>query len=455
MASETWTGWIVEAGTLDWASARADRLLAAEAVPLPAEGGGAAAGAESAAFLKSKLGGMRGAVSMGLPLRDMLIRVVHLPSDDPAEIPGMARLQADKLSPFPPESAVVSHEILGRSDSGFRVLIAMASEEKVNAAAALPELAGRRIGRVDAAALGRWGPLRMAGAVEPEGRRIAVLRERGGWDLLVYQHGEPLVLRPLDVGEDGGPAELAAGLASEITYALMAAEMDHGAGAASSLAIWHQGSSDGGLAGQVGRLLRLPSEPRPISSLASPAEGLARRALDRSGGRLDLTPDSWLRMRRRQGFRARLLGAAAAVAAVWALAAGTLFLGPYIEGRRLRALEAFRTAQSPAALEVRNLRRRVIQLERYGQGSARPLDCLREVSAVQPQGVLLTSFSYKKDESLKIGGESADVNLVYEYKNKLDSSGLFAGSSLQGPLFDRQRGKNTFEIELVFPGVKE
>jgi hypothetical protein len=47
------------------------------------------------------------------------------------------------------------------------------------------------------------------------------------------------------------------------------------------------------------------------------------------------------------------------------------------------------------------------------------------------------------------------VNLVYVLKDKLDASGLFTKSSLQGPLEDKQRKKNTFEVELLFPGVQE
>jgi Tfp pilus assembly protein PilN len=455
MAKEAYTGLVVEGGAIEYAGIRAGRLVVSGAAAIPAGKDGAVARQETAAFFREKLARARAPLTVGLTSRDVLMRVVSLPTDDKREIDGMVLLQADKVSPFPIETVVVSHEVVGRTDNAFRVLIAVAREEVVDAAGDLAALSGNRVQRVDAAALGRWQTLVRAGAVEPAGRRLALLDERGGWELLIYQHGEPLVLRAVDVDPGDAPESVAGRMAEEITYALMSVEMDHGAGAASSIVVWHQGDTEPSFCAPLSRLLGLPVASRPMGELASRSEGLAYRALEKADSSLNLVPASWVKRRERRGFRVRLFAALALAVFLWVLVTGTLFVGPYVESQRLSSLEARKVRIAPDAMDVRNLRRRVIQLERYGHSSVSAIECLREASVVLPRGVDMTSFSYRKGESLKIAGETDDVNLVYVLKDKLDASGLFTKSSLQGPLEDKQRKKNTFEVELLFPGVQE
>jgi Tfp pilus assembly protein PilN len=75
------------------------------------------------------------------------------------------------------------------------------------------------------------------------------------------------------------------------------------------------------------------------------------------------------------------------------------------------------------------------------------LECLREIAALLPADVLLTSCTYRQDEGLKLSGEARQVGGVYDFKNKLDASPLFAQCKLQGPRAERG-GRQVFDMDL-------
>jgi len=231
--------------------------------------------------------------------------------------------------------------------------------------------------------------------------------------------------------------------------------MDHGAGSVSSVVVWRASDSDPVLAAALGKLLGARGQSRSLLELAPRSEGVARRGMPRATPVLDLTPESWRKVRRVLEFRTRAIGILAAVLILWALSAAALFGGVGVEEGRLRALEAERDMLKPKAMDVRTLRRRVIQLGTYGKGALSALDCMREIASIQPQGLDLNSFTYRKGDALKIGGECEDVNLIYDFRRKLDASSTLAGATLNGPAWDRQRRKNTFEVELKLPEASE
>jgi len=98
------------------------------------------------------------------------------------------------------------------------------------------------------------------------------------------------------------------------------------------------------------------------------------------------------------------------------------------------------------------MRRRVFMIKRYMDRSDSALECLREISALQPRGIDLTSFSYRKGETLRISGEAETVDQVYSFKSKLEGSTLFVGAKLQGPRRDRKKRKEVFDIDLRLHG---
>ena len=101
-------------------------------------------------------------------------------------------------------------------------------------------------------------------------------------------------------------------------------------------------------------------------------------------------------------------------------------------------------------------------VQQYSDHARGSLEMLKAVSDRTPQGVTLTSYSYRRGERLSIAGEAAQPTDVYEFKNALanaeivfDDEGeeqstdkLFADVALTGP--SQSRGVHKFTIECRF-----
>ena len=77
-------------------------------------------------FLKSLHNPFRGAVVIGVPLEDLMVQVVRMPSQDPEELRDMAELQIEKFSPYPLDSVVYGVEALATQGDD-TTLLAMAT----------------------------------------------------------------------------------------------------------------------------------------------------------------------------------------------------------------------------------------------------------------------------------------------------------------------------------------
>ena len=119
----------------------------------PAEGAPAPDPAET---LGVALSGARGGVTLVVPAGQALMRVVDLPSTDPAELRGMAELQVDRFSPFPVEHLVVSHEVFAVREGMARVLLAAVPRTLVDAEAEAFGGADFELERIDLDLLGWW-----------------------------------------------------------------------------------------------------------------------------------------------------------------------------------------------------------------------------------------------------------------------------------------------------------
>ena len=80
--------------------------------------------------------------------------------------------------------------------------------------------------------------------------------------------------------------------------------------------------------------------------------------------------------------------------------------------------------QKPAD-DVRRLQRQIYSFETYLDRQRSALECLREISAVLPKDVDLTSFQFKKGKTISFRGEARDVEPIYDFKKSLDKSPLF------------------------------
>ena len=109
--------------------------------------------------------------------------------------------------------------------------------------------------------------------------------------------------------------------------------------------------------------------------------------------------------------------------------------------------------------EVKEMRDKVKLVQQYSDHARGSLEMLKAVSDRMPEGITLTSFTYRRGERLSIVGEAQQPTDVYEFKNALteaateDDEKLFTEVTLTGP--SQSRGVHKFSIEGSFVSEEE
>lgn len=453
MTKDTWSGLVPMREAVEWATLQRTREGIAttdggrEAVPPSPEKAAPGAASALVEVLKPLAPRLKGSVSLGLLSEQVLLRVLRLPAVDAEEIKGMVDFQAEKLSPFPLDTMVVGHEVLHAGTDSSLVLVAAVRTDVVDKLGAEVRAGGLEPVRVDAAVLGSWRMLRDGPGATAEGCQVHLSLVMPAPQIVVVRHGVPLVFRTLSIDLDGPSAALE--MAREISFTLMSLELEHGPLESPHLVVWTGAELGPEWLEALQTASSGPLRVEDLHALPSAAEGLARRALE--GGALDLTPPSWIAARARGAFRRLLITAVAAVAGVWLLLVAAALGVFYLEKLNLAKTRAEREAVRPGALAVRDMRRRVFTIQRYLDRSGSVLECLREVSTLLPPDTELTSFSFYKGEELKLSGESATVDGVYDFKSRLDGSSVLREAALQGPR-QAQNGRQLFDLTMHLAG---
>lgn len=391
-----------------------------------------------------------GPVTLVIPSSSALLRIVELPSADPAELEGMVDIQVDKLSPFPADNTLASHDTLQVGSQSSRVLIAATQKAIVEEVGQAFQKTGIRPHRVDVAILGWWHMLAKQGAPGATGRRVFVVASDDGCDILIADAGSPILFRALAPAPGMSVSEFAADVASELASTLTAIQIDFGDVALSSISLWRAESACPGLAQALRGLGEWTVSEEPLSTLGRLADGIGQReSLRQPGAILDLSLPAWHEAERTRLFRRRLATATAGVALLWLLVILGFFTGFEIESHRLATLESQLAAIQGTAEQVRATKNRVQRLGLHTDIRHSALECLRETALLLPDGIDLGSFIYRKGRAINIQGEAAMVGPIYEFKQNLDASALFSGTDLQGPV--KVRGRETFRMVIRLP----
>lgn len=430
-------------GRVAWASWR--RVRGAD---MTADGFFGPAGSDASAIPDKSV--TRAAV-LALPSSQMVMRVLEFPVTDPAELTAMTELQVDKFAPFPLDQMVVSHEVLAQQEGRSIVLAVAARIAVVNEAGQrLAAAHGIRIARVDALLLGRWQTLREAGQIADKGRETLVLVDDGGIDVLTHEAGVPLGLSGLgDVPAviDTASAE---DLAQEIMHLLMGIEAERGRQAQSVITIWSDGREMGALIGALQSRSTIPVTQRLLETLPRAISGVAgRAALDTGTRLLDLTPPAWRQAEAANFFRRRLIVIAGGLLGCWLLLAAGGWGMLAWQRARVAQLRAAELRWLDPANAVRRLRMQAQLIQRYMDRRSSSLECLREVSRLQPPGVDLSSLTYRKGDGLKLEGEADSGALVNEFNEKLNASEIFTDVKA-GPRTLTAKGRHRFSFDIAF-----
>lgn len=406
---------------------------------------------EAAEKIKGTIGELKGRISIGLESEQVLLSVLSLPNVSGQEMKDIVNLQVDKFSPFPIENMVVSHEVLGIKDPDCLVVAAAVKQEVVNNTARFFEAGGKVPAKFDSCVIAWWHAVYNSGSLSGIGRELVVIARTSKLELVIVDNGLPMLFRAfaIDAAEDESAA--ADGIFGEIEYTMLSFELEHGTDNLSKITFCGEGPVLKKLEGVMRSRFSCAISNVPGSKIQDIVEIIAQRLAEEKG--IDLTPVQVLSERAQQLYKKQLMIISCGILAVWLVIALVFMGGYYITKFRCSQLEKTKKSLTGPAEEVKEMRSKVTTITHYMNRRDSALECLREISLNQPPGVDLTSFTYRKGESVRISGEAQDANMVYSFKDKLDSSKLFLGTVLQGPI--KSKDKETFELELKLPEIKE
>ncbi len=401
--------------------------------------------------------GIKGDVSLCLSGESVLLKVLTLPSSNNEEIRSMAELQIDKLSPFPIESMVSSCEVLRKSDNEARVLLAAVRQDMVQQAGDALEKLGVKSVRVDATSLGWCAVLRNAKIIPAEGRHVFVIFNGEMPEIIMFQDGLPALFRTISGVEGMEQALMEDDIASEVANTLMSAELELGSVDNVVITLLSGGNTSDSLVDMIQARCMCEVAVRSLDGLQALAEGAAQRHLALSQTKdpcMDLTPAAWKDRGASLDLKKKIINYSLAAIGLWVVLVGGFALDFFYQKYRLASLCSERDALKPTYLEVKEMRNKVLTITRYMERKYSALECFREICTVQPEGVELNSFSYRKTEEISIAGNAQDVTQVYTFKEKLDTGGFFKESVLTGPIKNKDREDFKIVIKLAAGDIK-
>ena len=399
-------------------------------------------------------------VVLSMPLKSLLVKVSHTSVEDRDRLSEMASEEIGTVSPFPDETPVTGTETVAETD-----------RELVSVIAALPEAGAAEIGdaldeamvrvlRTDIAALG-WLRTLWSQISPDAGRKVVLMDFDDGWDMVVLDESAPSLLRGL--GRMTDPAELGREVMLSLLRAGVATETKE-------IVIFSKTPVDEGIVARLSQLapvrsvqLSEPDDTQPAADNDQPSagfggvEGVARRTQE--GSSLDVTPADWAELRTEARFKKKLIAFLAVAAAGWLLLMGVLFGVPLVYGQLTERQKTLSKRHARAYGEVKEMRDKVKLVQQYSDHARGSLEMLKAVSDRMPEGITLTSFTYRRGERLSIVGEAQQPTDVYEFKNALteaateDDEKLFTEVTLTGP--SQSRGVHKFSIEGSFVSEEE
>ena len=406
---------------------------------------------------------------LALPLNRLLVKMVRVPQDeDPVAV---SEPILKTLSPFPADALTVSCETV-RDDENGRVVIA----------AALPESAADDIGealdaeklsvvRIDSLALGQirgiWNALG-----ESSARRLVLLDSTDCLSCIVLDGDQPSAIRAITDRTN---------LWREVTLSLLEAEDFGGEKKLDEIVVVRSGEAESGEA-ESGEAESLPLQDKDESSIsgsgkdsASPLLGLssfapvrtievgsdaalvgvAERSADPAA--LNALPSAWQEMLEETRFKAKLTRYLAIAGGVWTLVMAVLFGVPVVYGFMTDHQKSLSKQHQRQYQAVKEMKAKVDLIHKYSDHARGALEIMKAVSDRLPEGITLSSWTYKRDEGVRVSGDAATAEDVYAFKDAMDalSAGeekdaevIFNVVDLSGP--NASKGVYRFDLDCQY-----
>lgn len=380
---------------------------------------------------------------LGLPLSRLLLKMVRVPAEaDPVEF-STPILKA--ASPFPDDPLTVSCELV-REDGADRVMIA----------AALPESAAEDIGealdvsklsviRIDSLAIGLlrgvWNALGAS-----TGRRFLLMPSVDCLSIIVLDGDLPVAIRAMTNGSE---------LKREVMLSLLEAE-DFGGARKLEEIIWIR-ADDRPAEGLAELSGFAPTREIQVGENAA-LVGVQERSSDE--GAINALPESWRDMLEETRFKRRLTKYLAIAGGVWVLVLAVLFGVPVVYGFMTDHQKSLSKQHQRQYQSVKDMKEKVKLIRKYSDHARGALEIMKALSDRLPSEITLSSWSYRRDEGVRVVGDSETAEAAYAFKDAMDalSAGededgerIFGTVLLNGP--NASKGGYRFDLDCQYGGA--
>ena len=388
---------------------------------------------------------------LGVPMSRLIVQVLNLPVETRNDLAEVAALQLEKKAPCSANEMTVSCEILRESAESLTVFAAAFPDSEAEGFARDAELAGLELVRVDIPILGWFRAMCSCAEMMDKGRKVILSKMNADWNILVVQDGIPVFARTAgDISVDALPRET-------LLSTIEAEEI--GSGDDISEVVVFSPSQESGdevlPKAQIERLQTMLGVPVRISVATDcylSCDGLMLRSGETMS--LDLTPVVWKdeRAAKKLGNRIKIVSIAISAIALTAIAG--LLAAPWVFGLMTDRQRKLSRGHAVAYKSVSDTREKVRLIESYTDRSSSAIEMLRTVSTALSQGITLTSFSYRRQDAVKISAEADASQDVYAFKDALAANSVFVKVDLVGPSLSRN-GKYRFEVNAFFNDPEE
>ena len=390
---------------------------------------------------------------LALPLSRLIVKMIRVPADQEPTAFSTPILQ--ELSPYPDEPLTVSCETVSESSEEKIVIAAALPESSVDDVAEALDAAKLNVTRIDAlefgALRGLWSQIDVADTPRVgTPRRLILLEGLDCVSLIVLDKDRPSAIRAItDVGE----------LKREVTLSLLEAEDFGGGLELKEVLVVKRDRSDEGNEKQDDPFAAL-STFAPVRELTIGGDaalvGVAERSAE--AGSLDASPASWKEVLDETRFKTKMVKYLAMAGGFWLLVMSVLFGVPMVYGFMTDYQKGLCKEHRRQYEAVKAMKGKVDLVRKYSDHARGALEIMKALSDRLPEGIELNSWSYKREDGVRVSGEADNANDVYKFKDLMielgDDDRVFGSVELIGPSAGKG-GKQKFDIDCRYQGEED
>ena len=399
---------------------------------------------------------------LSLSMSRLLAAVVRVPAENRDDSAAFALPVLKARNPYPDDILAVSCEIVRESEDETVVIAAALPESSAEDIAGELDAHKLNVTRIDLATLGLLRGLWPTIGVDERSRKLVVIPAGEEYELVVLDGDLPVALRSVPGGGE---------FDRETLFLLQEAEDFNGPRQLAEMIYVTSAAA----AAADERLLEAPKRVQGLLSLAGEVPlrtvevgadaalvGVAERSLETAC--LNALPASWGEVLGESRFKAKLMRSLAVAGGVWLLLAAVLFgvpLGYSLLADRQRELSK-EHARVYAA--VKDTRDKVKVVQKYSDHSRGALEVMKALSDRLPEGIVLSSWNFRREEGVKVSGEAESASGVYDFKNRMtelceevdgeEGEAVFKTVVLTGPSAGRNNTQK-FDLECRYEAEEE